>query len=173
MAGARTAQPDQGGGRRPQPYHPQPDPGSVETGLQAPARSRHRKNPPTRPGNPQRLGRHRRLRRQPRPAADEQRGPCASPSLPDASASEPGPKRAAPLTPPLSVSSKHAVDAEAIPGRTSQIPSLEHAAAFPTSPFLPPPKKSGEVNGYGSTWVTDLAERRNALAAAMSRVSLR
>jgi Transposase IS66 family len=90
----------------------------------------------------------RRLRRQPRPAADQQRGPCASPSLPDASASEPGPKRAAPLTLPPSVSSKHAADAEAIPGRTSQIPSLEHAAASPTSPFLPPPKKSGEVNGY-------------------------
>src|SRR5688572_4918169 len=49
MAGARTAQPDPGGGRRPRPYHPQPDPGPAETGLQAPSRSRHRENPPTRP----------------------------------------------------------------------------------------------------------------------------
>jgi hypothetical protein len=29
------------------------------------------------------------------------------------------------------------------------------------------------VIGSGSTWVTDLAERRNALAAAISWVSLR
>src|SRR5687768_7010056 len=49
VAGPRTARPDQGRRRGQGPYHPQPDPGPPETGLQAPPRSRDRENPRPRP----------------------------------------------------------------------------------------------------------------------------
>ena len=78
----------------------------------------------------------RRLRHQPCPAANQQRGPCAWPSSPGALASEREPRKGAPPTPPPCPSSKPVEGAASIPGHTSPTLSPAPERTCITSRFL-------------------------------------